>query len=581
MTVLAPATLLLVLAAPLALAALLAFRATRPAALVLAPWAALPAFLVALAGWPMESLVLDWLLLGAAFGLDEMRRIFLLLTAAVWLAAGLAAVAYHRDDPKRARLFAFHLVTLAGNLGLVLARDAPSFYLFFITMSFAAFGLIVHTGTPEARRAGVVYLVLVIVGETLLLPGLWMAVGGAASLSLADVAANVADQGGLAMLLLAAGLGVKVGVLPLHVWLPLAHPVAPTPASAVLSGAMIKAGVLGWIAFLPLGVGGHPGYAMLFIVAGVSAAFYGAAIGVVQRKAKTVLAYSSISQMGFMTAAIGIGLSRPEAWPAAAVAVAFYALHHALAKGALFLGVAVVENAASRRARRGALVLLLLPGLALAGAPLTSGLIAKTMLKDAAGLLPAGWYGALDPLLTLAAAGTTVLIARFLYLLARAESHAGIPGLWPSWIGLVAASAVLGVAPFLAGIPVAAAAVGIAGWWSGLWPLALGVAATAGVLWIMRQRTAHGRPPLTAPSIREGDILWPLVRAGDALRRALPLPFGGVADRVHALAARRHRLRAAAAAWVARGEHALARWPGVGSGVVIGMLVIFLMLFRL
>jgi hypothetical protein len=95
----------------------------------------------------------------------------------------------------------------------------------------------------------------------------------------------------------------------LHVWLPLAHTVAPTPASAVLSGSMIKAGLLGWIRFLPPGGGGDPAWGAVFIAAGITAAFYGVAIGLGQKHPKTVLAYSSISQMGLITVAFGIGLT--------------------------------------------------------------------------------------------------------------------------------------------------------------------------------------------------------------------------------------------------------------------------------
>ena len=84
-------------------------------------------------------------------------------------------------------------------------------------------------------------------------------------------------------LLLALGFGIKAGAVVLHVWLPLAHTVAPTPASAVLSGSMIKAGLLGWIRFLPSGGGGDPAWGAVFIAGGITAAFYGVAVGLGQR----------------------------------------------------------------------------------------------------------------------------------------------------------------------------------------------------------------------------------------------------------------------------------------------------------
>ena len=107
-------------------------------------------------------------------------------------------------------------------------------------------------------------------------------------------------------LLLWLGLGVKAGVIGLHVWLPLAHPVAPAPASAVLSGAMIKAGLLGWLTVLPLGMESLSPAMMQFgnvvLVAGFAAAFGAALYGIWQSHPKAILAYSSISQMGMLTA---------------------------------------------------------------------------------------------------------------------------------------------------------------------------------------------------------------------------------------------------------------------------------------
>ena len=405
-----------------------------------------------------------------------------------------------------------------------------------------------------------------------------MAVADAASLSLVDVAASVADRGGLTILLLAAGFGVKAGVLPLHVWLPLAHPVAPTPSSAVLSGAMIKAGVLGWVGFLPLGLGSYPAFALLFIVIGITAAFYAAAVGMLQRQAKTVLAYSSISQMGLMTAAVGIGLSESAGWPVATVAVATYALHHALAKGALFLGVAVVENAESRRARGIAFALLLVPAFALAGAPLTSGLIAKTALKDAVAVLPASWSHPLDILLPLAAVGTTVLMARFFHVMTQTDSHPRRPGLWPPWLGLIAGGILFSLTPLIADAPVSAAAIGIGAWWSSIWPLVLGIAASlAAVLWF-RQARATAVDPSPRPLVPEGDVLWLFIRTGRALMESLPPPPLGLIGRLRALGGRRRAARAATFTVIARADRLLVSWPGVGAGAVIAVLMVFLMM---
>src|SRR5215470_16478408 len=109
---------------------------------------------------------------------------------------------------------------------------------------------------------------------------------------------------GAAMTLLILGFGLKIGLVPGHVWMPLAYTAAPIPAAAALSGAAVKAGVIGLIRFLPLGPA-MPRWGEALAAAGLFSAFYGVIIGLTQKHPKTVLAYSSISQMGLLAAALG------------------------------------------------------------------------------------------------------------------------------------------------------------------------------------------------------------------------------------------------------------------------------------
>jgi len=373
---------------PLVLATLMLARATRTAALAVAPWAPLPALGLSLFGASGVTLDVPWLLVGARFGLDTTARIFLFFTAALWLSAGIYARAYLAADPRRARFSGFFLLTLAGNLGLILAQDVASFYLFFALMTFSAYGLVVHEGSAAARRAGRVYLVMAVLGEALLLMGFLLLVHAAGTLDIARAAATLvtAPARDTIVAMLLAGFGVKAGAVLLHLWLPLAHPVAPTPASAVLSGAIIKAGLLGWLRFLPLGVGAFPDLGAFVIAAGLIAAFYGVVIGVTERDVKVVLAYSSISQMGLMAVGVGAGLLAPQAWAVLLPAVTLYALHHAFAKGLLFFGVGMVARAGG--VRPWMLFGQLLPALGLAGAPLLSGALAKPTMSCA---LPWVW----------------------------------------------------------------------------------------------------------------------------------------------------------------------------------------------
>jgi formate hydrogenlyase subunit 3/multisubunit Na+/H+ antiporter MnhD subunit len=451
-------------------------------------------------------------MLGSAVGLDRIGQTFLFLTSVIWLAGGLYARASVAESRDATRFFTVFLLAMAGNLGLVIAQDMVLFYVCFALMGFATYGLVVHPGDPASRLAGRVYLVFVVIGEMALLTALLLAWQAAGSLEFSQVRAEVPDHGrsGLFVAMVLIGFGIKAGAIGLHVWMPLAYRATPIPGAAVLSGAMFSAGLLGWLRMLPMGAPA-PDWGRLLVMAGLAAAFYGVIVGLTQRHPKTVLAYSSMSQMGLMSAGLGIALALPEAWPTLLGAVVVFGLHHALAKASLFLGIGVA-NAADRRHAWLVGAGLVLPALALAGAPGTSGALAKAMLKGgAAGAEPTGeWLYAALPWTSLA---TTLLLSRFLWLAWPRPSATRPPaprGLWIPWTLLLAA--------------VAAGA-----WWSpwgspvglwapakimgGLWPIALGAILALLVGWI----AGHSRRPLI-PAIPPGDLLVPL---GFVARRML------------------------------------------------------------
>lgn len=423
--------LFLIPAYPAALAALWMFGSIRRYLVSLAPWAAAPAVLVSLFPHLEET---SWSTSGAMAGLrlevDETGRAFLVLTALLWLLAGAYARSYHRQDARKERFFGFFVLTMAGNLGLVVAADVLSFYLFFAWMTFAAYGLVVHHRDEAAFRAGRVYIVLAVAGEVAVLASLLMLgwastgvprLGGDLEHAWAQLAGS--GHAGWVAGLVIGGFGIKAGLVPLHLWLPLAHPVAPTAASALLSGAMIKAGLLAWIRILPAETVLSP-VATGIVIIGALSTLYGVLAGLAQDDAKTVLAYSSVSQMGFMTVGVGLALGTAGGHELALLAVVIYALHHGVAKGALFLAVGVADRVPVKR-RNGIvgtkgwiLAASALPALALSGAPFTTGALSKGTLKDAVYALTPTLNPVLGPVLVLAGVGTTVLMARFLVLLA-------------------------------------------------------------------------------------------------------------------------------------------------------------------
>ncbi|MBL8412936.1 MAG: hypothetical protein JNM42_00680 [Propionivibrio sp.] len=568
------ALLLGAIALPLLLAAGMAQRGWRSCLLRLAPWAALPALLVMFVVPQGAAASFSWLFLGSHLGFDQTGYIYLLFTSTLWLLSGLFAQTYLVDDPKRSRFFAFYLLAMAGNFGLILAQDLVTFYVFFSLMSFSSYVLVIHNGENESLRAGRIYLCLVVLGELMLFAAMVTMATNANSILLRDAIAEPMSDVTLALLLL--GFGIKAGALPLHVWLPLAHPAAPVPASAVLSGAMIKAGLLGWIRFLPLGLEAFPQWGALVMGAGLAAAFFGALVGVTQTNPKTVLAYSSISQMGLITIAVGVVLMVPSLWPTVLTAILIYALHHALAKGALFLGVGVASHAATRAQRLWLFVGMLVPALALIGAPFTSGAIAKTALKADFTSLPAPWADLLQIALPLAAIGTTLLMARFLWLLwskPSAQGHSRY-GLWIAWALLLVAVAlvawVLPIANFSGH-----EALKIDKIWAGLWPLALGIMAA----WVALERSG-----------RNGGIGYPRIPAGDWLAllawaapyatrigRNLPNDRLIVFWKVTAASSLRALLRLGSALRWSRMEDYLRSWSAAGMALLCITVILYLL----
>ncbi len=505
---------------PLAYLVLVPVSSARPVlrwGLPLLPLPALALALVSGGGW---SWSMAWVMPDGLWLMDDVRRVFLLLTALLWACAGVVAAGYLGEAHLRRFVVCWSL-TLAGNLGLTLAGDVGSFYSFFALMTFASYGLVVHEGTAEALRAGRVYLVMAIIGEMLLLAGLLVAAAAADSARLADLPPAVAqaEHRHVIIGLLLTGFGVKAGLPLLHFWLPLAHPVAPTPASAVLSGAMIKAGLLGWLLTLPLGYEGLTLWGDGLVVAGALATLGGALIGVCQGQAKAVLAYSSISQMGLITLLVGAALGTAGYAEAILPVVALYALHHGLAKGALFLSAAVVLPA-GRGARALVWVLIALPGFALAGLPLTSGALAKLAMKHA--LKPDHLALATAPylpkLMSAGAVATLLLVLRFLWLQAgHARTGRGPVAVTVGWGLAVASSLILfWWLPWQTGGQVNPP------YWlatahqfvSLLWPILLALVIGGLVAKLVPR----------APAVPPGDALVGLEKAGAWLASALSLP---------------------------------------------------------
>lgn len=371
----------------------------------------------------------DWLWPGAGLGLiDGFTRPWWVFSIALWLLVGAFSVFSQAADEKAGRYWLFFGLCFAGNMLLIAAQDALSFYLGFSLMSLAAYGLVIHNRSPAARRAARLYLQLAILGELLLFSGLLLRASAAQGQFDWHSWQQVPLEP-LTLVLLLLGLGLKAGFWPLHVWLPQAHPVAPAPASALLSGVMIKAGLLGLLMFLPASDSLLISWAPFLLILGIVSAFYGAIAGLLQSAPKVILAYSSVSQMGYLLLLFAlVSISGVNALPV----LVLYVLHHGMAKAGLFLYAGMATEAVEHKGRQG---LFWLAALSLMALPLSSGALVKTGLKSQLALaqLP-GWlnYGWLSVLLSLGAVLTALLL---LHLAAKLRQ---------ATVGLVPAKASLG-----------------------------------------------------------------------------------------------------------------------------------------
>lgn len=503
-----------------------------------------------------------WLLTGASFSMDYVGRALTFVTVLLYGAA-LTAVA-RRRVPRAAELSAFLLLCFTGNVGVFTAADAVTFYLCFAVMSYSAVGLVISTRTGEARRAARIYLVLAVISETFTLAALIL-VAGAGGLELAATREAVAGSphATLISVLLVLGFGIKAGLVPLHVWLPLAHPAAPPAASAVLSGAMVKAGIVGWIRFLPLGELAIGWLGTVLVVLGVIGAFGSVVVGVQQSNPKTVLAYSTVSQLGFLTIVVGVALAVPVLAPACITAALIYAVHHGLAKGAAFLGVSVWRHHGRGWHRWIVVTGMTLAGLAIVGAPLSSGSIGKYAAKNAVeGIVVAGVD--LVHVLPWVATGSTLLLLRVAVLMSRAEREPAGDLADPelvSWLGLVALSIPV---PWLVAwrwLPLADVPdlepVTV---WDATWPALVGVAVFVIAWWGLRSWVVR------LPQLPAGDLVVPVERAVGAVRRRGLGWLEGLSRPPLTLAP----LRRAGTHALARGEAGLQTWA-LAVGVVIAL----------
>ena len=407
------------------------------------------------------------------FALDPFGLVFALVGSFVWFSATLYATAYVRDDPARARFLSVLLVLLGANLGVVLAADLLTLFVFFELLGLVALLVVIHSGSQEARAAGVTYFWMTFLGGLALLAGILMVLAQSDSLAWQPLSETVSSGWRWAIFAsLLVGFGVKAGMVPLHIWLPAAHPVAPAPASALLSGVMIKAGAYGLFRSLNMLLRPEAGaeawneavdMGLVLALLGVVTLLTGVVMALLQDSIKRMLAWSSVSQMGFMLTGLGVGAFLAADGAMATAGGLLHVVNHALFKSCLFLaaGAIALRCGTADMNKLGGLWrqmpitfgCVLVAAAGIAGVPWFNGFVSKSMIHH--GLVEASQREGGQILVfaewvyIAAAAGTVAYFSKFIALVFLRKPPASAAGTKGEASPAMLAGMLLPIAPIL------------------------------------------------------------------------------------------------------------------------------------
>jgi len=299
---------------------------------------------------------LPWI--GANFRLDPLAALFLIVVNLGAACASLFALGYARHERSPGRVLPFYPAFLAGMNLVVLAADAFTFLVAWEFMSLTSWALVMaHHEDAENRRAGYVYIVMASFGTLALLLAFGLLAGPGGNYAFAGMAdvARASWAPGLILLLALLGAGSKAGLVPLHVWLPLAHPAAPSHVSALMSGVMTKVAVYGFVRIV-FDLTGEPAWwwSIVVLAVGSISAVLGVLTALMQRDIKRLLACSTIENVGIIFIGLGLALAFKANGMTAAAALAFTAallhvLNHSLFKSLLFFAAGAVLTATGQR----------------------------------------------------------------------------------------------------------------------------------------------------------------------------------------------------------------------------------------
>ena len=331
------------------------------------------------------------------FQLDGFRFIYAFITAFMWLCTTMLSHEYFGHYRNRNRYYFFTLMTLGATMAVFLSADLMTTFLFFEVMSFTSFVQVIHDESPAAKRAAQGYMAVAVIGGLIMLMGIFMLytqIGTTEMALFTETAAALNDKAKLfiACLLILLGFGSKAGMFPLHFWLPQAHPVAPAPASALLSGVLTKTGIFG-ILLVGSNLFLHDAkMGLVILVLGTITMFLGAFLALFSIDLKRTLACSSVSQIGFILVGTGMQGILGSHNAIAVQGTLLHMVNHSMFKLLLFMSAGVIymnlhkldlnEIRGFGRKKPVLMICFLIGLLGITGVPGFSGYVSKTMIHE-------------------------------------------------------------------------------------------------------------------------------------------------------------------------------------------------------
>lgn len=338
---------------------------------------------------------------GLHFTMDGFRLVYAGVAALMWMMTTVLSREYFRHHGNRSRFYLFLLLTLGATMGVFLSADLYTTFIFFEIMSFTSYVWVAQEENEPSLRAAATYLAVAVIGGLVMLMGIFLVYHYLGTVDLSELLPAVQafqENSGDMRIVYAAGacmlfgFGAKAGMFPLHIWLPKAHPVAPAPASALLSGILTKTGVFGILA-ISSGLFLHDApWGRLVLLLGVLTMFGGALLAVFSVDLKRTLACSSMSQIGFILVGVGMQGLLGEENALAVHGTMLHMMNHSLIKLVLFMAAGVVFmnthvldlNKIRGFGRKKPLLkgIFLVGALAIGGVPLFGGYVSKTLLHE-------------------------------------------------------------------------------------------------------------------------------------------------------------------------------------------------------